>query len=181
MYYVFLAEGFEQVEALAPVDIMRRAEIEVYTVGVGAKVITSSHNVPVVADVIDCEIGPDKDCEGIILPGGMPGTLNLEKAATVQKFIDYCVENNLLIAAICAAPSVLGHKGLLDGKKAVCFPGFEEQLGNATVLNDAVVTDGNIITGCGAGAAMKFGFEIVKYIQSEASANHFKAAMLCDR
>lgn len=181
MYYVFLAEGFEQVEALAPVDIMRRAEIEVYTVGVGAKVVTSSHNVPVVADVMDCEIGPDKDCEGIILPGGMPGTLNLEKAATVQKFIDYCVENNLLIAAICAAPSILGHKGLLDGKKAVCFPGFEEQLGNADILNDAVVTDGNIITGCGAGAAMKFGFEIVKYIQSEASANHFKAAMLCDR
>lgn len=181
MYYVFLANGFEQVEALAPVDIMRRAEIEVYTVGVGAKVITSSHNVPVVADVIDCEIAPDKDCEGIILPGGMPGTLNLEKAATVQKFIDYCVENNLLIAAICAAPSILGHKGLLDGKKAVCFPGFEEQLGNADVQSDAVVTDGNIITGCGAGAAMKFGFEIVKYIQSEASANHFKAAMLCDR
>lgn len=181
MYYVFLADGFEQVEALAPVDIMRRAEIEVYTVGVGAKVITSSHNVPVVADVIDCEIGPDKDCEGIILPGGMPGTLNLEKAATVQKFIDYCVENNLLIAAICAAPSILGHKGLLSGKKAVCFPGFEEQLGDAVVCNDAVMTDGNIITGCGAGAAMKFGFEIVKYIQSEASANHFKAAMLCDR
>ena len=181
MYYVFLANGFEQVEALAPVDIMRRAEIEVYTVGVGAKVITSSHNVPVVADVIDCEIAPDKDCEGIILPGGMPGTLNLEKAAMVQKFIDYCVENNLLIAAICAAPSILGHKGLLDGKKAVCFPGFEEQLGNADVQSDAVVTDSNIITGCGAGAAMKFGFEIVKYIQSEASANHFKAAMLCDR
>ncbi len=181
MYYVFLANGFEQVEALAPVDIMRRAEIEVYTVGVGAKVITSSHNVPVVADVIDCEIAPDKDCEGIILPGGIPGTLNLEKAATVQNFIDYCVENNLLIAAICAAPSILGHKGLLDGKKAVCFPGFEEQLGNAEIQDDAVVTDGNIITGCGAGAALKFGFEIVKYIQSEASANHFKAAMLCDR
>ena len=181
MYYVFLANGFEQVEALAPVDIMRRAEIEVYTVGVGAKVITSSHNVPVVADVIDCEIAPDKDCEGIILPGGMPGTLNLERAATVQKFVDYCVENNLLIAAICAAPSILGHKGLLDGRKAVCFPGFEEQLGNADIQGDAVVTDGNIITGCGAGAAMKFGFEIVKYIQSEVSANHFKAAMLCDR
>lgn len=181
MYYVFLADGFEQVEALAPVDIMRRAEIEVYTVGVGGKVITSSHNVPVVADVVDCEVGPDQDCEGIILPGGMPGTLNLEKAATVQRFIDYCVENNLLIAAICAAPSILGHKGLLDGKKAVCFPGFEGQLGKAEVCNDAVICDKNIITGCGAGAAMKFGFEIVKYIQSEASANHFKAAMLCDR
>lgn len=181
MYYVFLADGFEETEALAPVDIMRRAEIEVYTVGVGAKVVTSSHQIPVVADVVDCEIGPDKDCEGIVLPGGMPGTLNLEKSATVQKFIDYCVENKLLIAAICAAPSILGHKGLLDGKKAVCFPGFEGQLGEAVVCDDAVMTDGNIITGCGAGAALKFGFEIVKYIQSEASANHFKAAMLCDR
>lgn len=113
MYYVFLAEGFEEVEALAPIDILRRAEIEVYTVGVGAKVITGAHNVPVVADVIDCEVGPDTDCEGIILPGGMPGTLNLEKSASVQKFIDYCSENGKLIAAICAAPSVLGHLSLI--------------------------------------------------------------------
>ena len=93
MYYVFLAQGFEQLEALAPVDIMRRAEIEVYTVGVGGKVVTSSHNTPVVADVMDSEICPDRDCEGIILPGGMPGTLNLEKSPVVQQFIDYCAEN----------------------------------------------------------------------------------------
>lgn len=181
MYYVFLADGFEETEAIAPLDIIRRAEIEVYTVGVGAKVVTSAHNVPVVADVIDCEICPDKDCEGIILPGGMPGTLNLEKSKQVQSFIDYCAENNLLIAAICAAPSILGHKGLLDGKNAVCFPGFEGQLEGAKVLNDAVAVDKNIITACGAGAAMKFGFEIVKYVQGEASAKHFKEAMLCDR
>ncbi len=181
MYYVFLADGFEEIEALATVDIMRRAEIEVYTVGVGNKVITSSHQIPVVADVIDCEICPDKDCEGIILPGGMPGTLNLEKSKIVQGFIDYAAEHNLLIAAICAAPSVLGHKGLLSGKKAVCFPGFEEQLSGAMICDDAVMTDGNIITGCGAGAALKFGFEIVKYVQNEASAKHFKDAMLCDR
>lgn len=181
MYYVFLAEGFEEVEALAPIDILRRAEIEVYTVGVGAKVITGAHNVPVVADVIDCEVGPDADCEGIILPGGMPGTLNLEKSASVQKFIDYCSENGKLIAAICAAPSVLGHKGLLEGKKAVCFPGFEEQLLGAEVSGEAVMTDGNIITACGAGAALKFGFELVKYIKNAAAAKHFKDAMLCDR
>ena len=181
MYYVFLAEGFEEVEALAPIDIMRRADIEVYTVGVGHKTVTGSHGIPVVADVIDCEIGPDSDCEGIILPGGMPGTLNLEKADTVQKFIDYCAENGKLLAAICAAPSVLGHKGLLNGKKAVCFPGFEEQLQGAEVCSDAVVRDGNIITACGAGAAMKFGFEIVGYIQNEASAKHIRDAMLCDR
>lgn len=181
MYFMFLANGFEETEAIAPLDIIRRAEIEIYTVGVGGKIVSGSHNVSVVADVMDSEIAPDKDCEGIILPGGMPGTLNLEKSKKVQEFIDYCNENGLLIAAICAAPSILGHKNLLDGKKAVCFPGFEEQLGQATVCPEAVMTDGNIITACGAGAALKFGFEIVKYIQSDASANHFKAAMLCDR
>ena len=134
MYYVFLAEGFEEVEALAPIDIMRRADIEVYTVGVGHKTVTGSHGIPVVADVIDCEIGPDSDCEGIILPGGMPGTLNLEKADTVQKFIDYCAENGKLLAAICAAPSVLGHKGLLNGKKAVCLYAQTVQRGRITPI-----------------------------------------------
>ena len=181
MYYMFLANGFEETEAIAPLDLIRRAEVEIYTVGVGSKIVTGAHQIPVVADVIDCEIGPDKDCEGIILPGGMPGTLNLEKAASVQKFIDYCVENNLLIAAICAAPSILGHKGILEGKKAVCFPGFEEQLVGATTTNDAVMTDGNIITACGAGAAVKFGLEIIKFIQSDASAKHYAKAILCDR
>ncbi len=181
MYYMFLASGFEETEAIAPLDLIRRAEVEIYTVGVGSKIVTGSHQVPVVADVIDCEVGPDKDCEGIILPGGMPGTLNLEKAETVQKFIDYCVENNLLIASICAAPSILGHKGLLNGKNAVCFPGFEEQLTGANVSKDAVMTDGNIITACGAGAALKFGLEIIKYIKGEAESKHIGRTILCDR
>lgn len=181
MYYLFLANGFEETEAFAPLDILRRADIEIYTVGVGGKVITGAHNIPVVADVVDCEIAPDSDCEGIILPGGMPGTLGLEKSKSVQSFIDYCAENNLLIGAICAAPSILGHKGLLEGKKAVCFPGFEEQLLGATVLNDAVTRDKNIITACGAGAALKFGFELVRYISGDDAAEHYKGAMLCDR
>lgn len=181
MYYLFLANGFEETEAIAPLDILRRADIEVYTVGVGSKVITGAHNIPVVADVIDCEVAPDSDCEGIILPGGMPGTLNLEKAESVNKFIDYAVQHNLLIGAICAAPSILGHKGLLKGKKAVCFPGFEEQLFGAKVMNESVIRDGNIITACGAGAALNFGFEIIKYICGDAVAEHYKGAMLCDR
>ena len=180
MYYVFLAEGFEEVEALAPIDIMRRADIEVYTVGVGHKTVTGSHGIPVVADVIDCEIGPDSDCEGIILPGGMPGTLNLEKADTVQKFIDYCAENGKLLAAICAAPSVLGHKGLLNGKKAVCFPGFEEQLQGAEVCSDAVVRDGNIITGAGMGVALEFGLALVSVLKGEDAARKLRAAVLAD-
>jgi 4-methyl-5(b-hydroxyethyl)-thiazole monophosphate biosynthesis len=181
MYYMFLAPGFEETEAIAPLDIIRRADIEIYTVGIGGKTVIGAHNIPVIADVMDSEICPSDDIEGIILPGGMPGTLNLEKSAFVGKFIDYCVEKNLLIGAICAAPSILGHKNLLIGKKAVCFPGFEEQLLGATVLKDAVCTDGNIITACGAGAAMKFGFEIVKYISGKAVADHYKDTMLCDR
>ena len=181
MYYLFLADGFEETEAIAPLDIMRRADLEVYTVGVGAKVITGAHGIPVVCDVIDCEVGPDSDIEGIILPGGMPGTLNLEKAASVGNFIEYANNNGLLIAAICAAPSILGHKGLLDGKKATCFPGFEEQLLGAKVQNDAVVSDGNIITAMGAGVALKFGLKIVEYIKGSGEANHLKGAMICDR
>ena len=181
MFYLFLADGFEETEAIAPLDIMRRADLEVYTVGVGAKVITGAHGIPVVCDVIDCEVGPDSDVEGIILPGGMPGTLNLEKAASVSKFIEYANDNGLLIAAICAAPSILGHKGLLKDKKATCFPGFEEQLLEAKVQNASVVTDGNIITAMGAGVALKFGLEIVKYVKGEGEANHLKGAMICDR
>ena len=177
MYYVFLAQGFEQLEALAPVDIMRRAEIEVYTVGVGGKVVTSSHNTPVVADVMDSETCPDRDCEGIILPGGMPGTLNLEKSPVVQQFIDYCAENGKLIAAICAAPSVLGHKGLLNGKKAVCFPGFEEQLSGADIQSSAVVTDGNIITGKGPAAAIDFGLEVLKNLKGPQAVEEVKKGM----
>ena len=117
MIYMFLAEGFEETEAIAPLDILRRAELEIATVGVGRKTVTGSHGISVVADVMDCEIMPDENCQGIILPGGMPGTLNLEKSETVGKFIEYAVKNNLVIGAICAAPSVLGHKGILMGKK----------------------------------------------------------------
>ena len=180
MVYMFLAEGFEEIEALCPLDLLRRAGVEITTVGVGSKTVMGAHGIGVVADMTEDELY-DFSADMIILPGGMPGTLNLEKSPLVQSFIDYCVENKKMIAAICAAPSILGHKGLLNGKKAVCFPGFEEQLAGAEILNSAVVTDGNIITGCGAGAALEFGFEIVKYIQNEAAANHFRKAMLCDR
>lgn len=181
MLYLFLAEGFEETEALATLDVLRRAELEVYTVGVGAKVITGSHGIPVTADVMDCEIMPDESCEGVILPGGMPGTLNLEKSESVQRFVDYAAANNKLLCAICAAPSILGHKGLLDGKRAVCFPGYEEQLGGATVLSLPVCVDGNIITAKGAGVSMQFGFEIVRFFKGTELARHIEAAMQCSQ
>ena len=181
MIYVFLASGFEEIEALATVDILRRAELDVVTVGVGAKVVTGSHNIPVYCDVVDCEIYPDENCSGVILPGGMPGTVNLEKSQNVQSFIDYAFKNNIIIAAICAAPSILGHKGLLQGKKAVCFPGFEEQLIGADIQQNAVCRDGNILTACGVGAAMEFGLEIVGAYSGSLEKKRLGAAMLCDR
>ena len=155
MVYVFLAEGFEEVEALTPVDVLRRCGVQVQTVGVGEKTVTGSHNIPVIADLTEDELTTD-GLEGIILPGGMPGTINLEASDTVQQYIDYAASNDLFVCAICAAPSILGHKNLLDGRNAVCFPGFEKDLYGANITDMPAVADGKFITGKGAGAAMEF-------------------------
>ncbi|MBQ8202653.1 MAG: DJ-1/PfpI family protein [Clostridia bacterium] len=165
MIYVFLAEGFEELEAMAPIDILRRGNAEVKTVSVtDDKTVTGSHGIPVICDITAKEITTD-NLQGVILPGGMPGTLNLEKSDAVQELLDYCSSNNLLIAAICAAPSVLGHKELLKGKKATCFKGFEKDLIGAFVSDEKVVEDQNIITSCGAGAAYDFGFRILSFLE----------------
>ncbi|MBR4973748.1 MAG: DJ-1/PfpI family protein, partial [Clostridia bacterium] len=166
MIYVFLADGFEECEAIAPIDILRRAQIEVSTVGIGSKSVTGSHGITVECDIEENQ-AVFENLNGIILPGGMPGTLNLENNSTVQKFIDFAEKNNLLIAAICAAPSILGHKNLLNGKKATCFTGFEKELLGANVLNEPVVCDQNFITAYGAGAALDFGFQIVSAIKGK--------------
>lgn len=180
MLYLFLAPGFEEIEALATLDILRRAELEVYTVGVGAKTVTGAHGIPVVADVMDAEIVPDENVEAVILPGGMPGTLNLEKSSGVQEFIDYAYTNGKLVAAICAAPSILGHKGMLNGRRAVCFPGYEEQLEGAKVLDTPVCVEDNIITAKGAGVSVDFALEIVRYFKGTGLARHIRAAMQCN-
>jgi 4-methyl-5(b-hydroxyethyl)-thiazole monophosphate biosynthesis len=176
MFYIFLADGFEECEALVPVDILRRADVEIKTVGIGSNVITGAHGIKVVCDTINKDLSFE-NLEGIILPGGMPGTLNLEKDQTVQNAIDYCAENNLIIAAICAAPSILGHKNLLNGKKATCFPGFEKDLLGATICNEPVVSDGYFITSCGAGAAFQFGFKILSLIKGEFFAENLSKQM----
>ncbi len=155
MIYVFLAKGFEELEALAPVDVLRRAGVKVKTVGVTGKRVSGSHDISVNCDITVDEATFD-ELEGIILPGGMPGTVNLENDETVNKFIDYAAKNGKLIGAICAAPSILGHKGLLQGKNATCYKGFEKDLTGAHILDRAAVRDGNIVTGWGAGGAMDF-------------------------
>lgn len=155
MVYVFLAKGFEELEALAPVDVLRRAGVAVKIVGVTGKQVRGSHGISVTCDMTVSEAVFD-ELEGIILPGGMPGTTNLEANETVQRFIDYAAQNGKIIGAICAAPMILGHKGLLRGKNAVCFTGFEKELAGARVLDRPAVRDGNIVTGWGAGGAIDF-------------------------
>jgi len=167
MVYVFLAEGFEELEALAPVDILRRNKIDVKTVGVTGKTVVSSHGVPVVCDIEIKDAKKNNNIEAVVLPGGMPGTINLENSKEVQSFIDFASKENKLLCAICAAPSILGHKGLLTGKNATCFNGFEKDLLGATVKCQPVVKDGNIITAFGAGGAFQFGFEILKALKGE--------------
>ncbi len=178
MVYVFLANGFEELEALAPVDLLRRAEVEVRTVGIGGRQITGSHGIPVMADLTDDEATTD-GLQMVVLPGGMPGTLGLEKSPVVQRFIDYAVDKGLYVAAICAAPSILGHKGLLQGKKATCFPGFEQELAGAQVTGEPVVVDGQFITARGAGVAVPFALELIRLLTSRELADKIKAAIQC--
>lgn len=176
MVYVFLADGFEIIEALAPVDMLRRAKIDVKTVGVSSEIVTSSCGVGVKCDMTIDEFD-FYDVEAVVLPGGMPGTLNLENSSAVQKVIDNANNTNAFICAICAAPSILGHKGLLSGKKAVCFPGFENSLEGSESCCEYVVTDGKFITAKGAGVCIDFGLEIIKQLRNEELANEIRKSI----
>ena len=181
MIYVFLADGFEEIEAIAPVDILRRAEKDVVTVGIGSDTIRSSHGITMLCDIADMQLELDERVEMIILPGGMPGTLNLEKSPSVQYAIDFCVERHIPIAAICAAPSIFGKKGLLAGKKATCFPGFEKFLEGAELSSESVVTDGLVTTAVGPGAAVEFGLRLAEILCGKTSAEKIAAGMQCRR
>lgn len=166
-----LADGFEETEALVPVDLLRRAGDKVTLISIKESDIkvTSSHKICVVADDLIAKVDINQ-IDAVILPGGMPGTTNLDKSPAVHQIIDVLNAQGKLVAAICAAPMILGKKGLLDGRNATCFPGFENDLKGATVLKQHAVTDGNIITAKGAGAAMEFGLAIVEYLHGEEAA-----------
>ena len=178
MIYLFLADGFEEIEALTPVDILRRAELQVVTVGVGGKQVTGSHGITVTADIEEKDVTTD-DMEMMILPGGMPGTLNLERSPIVTVCAEYCVRNDVYLGAICAAPSILGHLGLLKGKEAISYPGFEKDLYGAEISDKAVAVSGNIITAKGAGVAVDFGLEIVAYLKDRELSDKIKEQIQC--
>ncbi len=162
MIYVFLADGFEEVEAVATIDMLRRCELDVMTVGVGSQLVVGSHSMGLVCDADAKNLVPGDELQAVVLPGGMPGTLNLEDSDKVNEFLDFAKENDRFICAICAAPSILGHKGFLKNKKATCFPGFEKELDCSEYTGDFVTVDGKIITAKGAGAAIDFGLKIAE-------------------
>lgn len=179
MVYVFLANGFEEIEALTGADVLRRAGVNVAMVGVGGKKIVSAHGITVCADITADEISLGTGLEMIVLPGGMPGADNLENCPEVQAAIDYCSENDRYIAAICAAPKILGHKGLLEGRFAVCFPGYENELKGAIISGESVVADGNFITAKGAGVSLDFGLKLVEVLTSEKKAAALYSSLQC--
>ena len=179
MIYMFLAEGFEEIEALCPLDLMRRANLEVTTVGINGVTVKGAHGITVTADIADTDFTAE-NIDMIFLPGGMPGTLNLAASDVVTDAINIAVANNSYIAAICAAPSIIGDMGLLDGKKAVCYPGFEDRLTGAEIPDKKVVLDGKILTAKGMGAALDMGIEIVKIFCGENSARSLRHAVIAD-
>ncbi len=178
MIYIFLAEGFEEIEALTPADCLRRAGRTVRTVGIGGSVITGSHGIAVQTDLTEDGVVLDDSLEMVILPGGMPGTRNLQKNPTVRRAIQFCAEQDRLIAAICAAPSILGEMGLLSGKTATCYPGFEPELTGCNAVAEPVCRDGNFITGRGPGAAMDFGLALVAALNGDAAAEKLAGQMV---
>ncbi len=176
MIYMFLANGFEEVEALCPLDLIRRAGLDIKTVGVGGSRITGAHGITVEADMTAEELVDEKPT-AVILPGGMPGTTNLDASSIVHKALDDANREGALVAAICAAPMILGKRGDLRGKEAICFPGFEDDLGGAILSTAKVARDGRYITAAGMGVALDFGLAIVAYFCGEEKAAALKAAV----
>ena len=179
MVYIFLAEGFEEIEALAPLDLLRRAGVEVKTIGVGSRTVVGSHSIPVVADMLDSELC-DGTPEMVILPGGMPGTLNLNESKVVHKAIRSAIESGAYVCAICAAPLILGRLGLLTGKEAICYPGFEDELVGATISGKTVAVDGKIITAKGMGAAIDFGLTLVAILKGNEVAENLRKSTISE-
>ena len=178
---IFMANGCEEIEGLAVVDLVRRTgEIEITTISISdTKQVEGAHKITFFADALASEVKFD-ELDGVILPGGMPGTLNLGADENVNAVIKKFAEEGKMVAAICAAPSVLGAAGILEGRHATCYPGFEDKLTGAEVLEDAVVIDGHVITSRGMGTAIDFGLAIIWYLLDDEKAEKVKNGIMYD-
>ena len=177
MIAVLLADGFEEIEALTPVDMLRRAGLEVLTVGITSKIAVGAHGISVICDKLPEEIDLDM-ISTVILPGGMPGSLNLDASAFTDEILKSVNARGGRIAAICAAPLVLGRRGLLEGKRATCYPGFENELVGATVTDESVITYGNITTARGMGVALDFSKELISLLVTKEKAEELSSAIM---
>lgn len=170
MVYVLLGTGFEETEAIVPVDLLRRAGIDVITVGLNGKTVYGGHNIGIVADITVEQMDLTK-LEMIVLPGGLGGVASIKASTLAMDAIRFAYENNKFVAAICAAPTVLADLGISEDKQAVCYPGCEEEMGKAHILpNTACVRDGKIITGTSAGCAPAFALELIAALRSREEA-----------
>lgn len=178
---VYLAEGFEEIEAITVVDVLRRADIDARMVSItGKKIVAGAHSITVTADEL-FENADNLGADMMVLPGGMPGTKYLGEHKGLREIIMGFVERNKPIAAICAAPSVLGRLGLLDKKKAVCFPGFEESLKGAVIGEDIISQDGSFITSKGPGTAIYFALRLVELLVDKETAEKLREGMIVQR
>jgi 4-methyl-5(b-hydroxyethyl)-thiazole monophosphate biosynthesis len=178
--FVHFATGFEEIEALTIVDVLRRAEIPTEMVSItGQRQVTGAHGIKIVTDVVFEDINYDESAI-VILPGGMPGSKNLMEHEGLAKVLKEKSDKKEPIAAICAAPMVLGTLGILKGKEAVCYPGFENQLTGASVKKLLAIKSDNIITGRGPGAALNFSLEIVKELKGKTTADQLAAGMIVE-
>ncbi len=178
MIYVFLATGFEDIEALAPLDIMRRAGLDVATVSItGEDLVASSHGVAVRADRLLSDVDWEA-ADMLVLPGGLPGSTNLDACTKLTESILRHHAEGKALAAICAAPMVFGHLGILKGRRATCYPGVEAELEGAEYTGGIVEKDGNIITGKGPGASFEFGYAIVEHFLGEGASEGLRKGMI---
>lgn len=176
MVFVFLAEGFEEVEALTPVDYLRRCGLTVKTIGLPGKTVRGARGITVVADGTMDDVTGER-IELLVLPGGMPGAKNLEQSAPLQALLADSFQRDVPIGAICAAPSILGRMGLLAGRRVTCFPGFEEACRGAECTGAAVEIDGRLVTGRGPGAANEFAFALAEMLCGRERADELRASV----
>jgi len=182
MVYVLMADGFEEIEALMTVDLLRRGGAKVAMVGVTNKAVMGSHQIPVLCDMsVDearASMKENDDLQMVVLPGGMPGAKNLDQSVFVDEVLNMAVDKGAYIAAICASPMVLGKRGLLVNKKATCYPGYEKDLIGCYATNGSVIVDGKIITGRGMGYSMQFAVTLLKMICGTNKADEVQRSVL---
>ena len=179
MVYIFLANGFEEIEALTQVDYLRRAGIELYTVGIENDCIYGAHNIPVICDKnIDEVCAKDNGLEMIILPGGLGGVDGISNCKRACDIIDRCVDNGIYVAAICAAPTILAKKGYLKGKHAVCYPAMLDELSECSCTDGRVAVDGKFITAAAAGVSEEFSFALIEALCGKDAAEKVRTSIV---